>query len=71
MATQIRHSDCPCCKGEYCTNGLECTEQNCFLLKSFTVVPKPMAISIDSVNPILSILLSDYGQSQSLDSFKH
>jgi len=65
MTTQIRQNDCPCCKGEYCTNGLKCTEQNCFLIKSSTVMPKPLAISIDSLNPILSILVSDYRQIQS------
>ena len=65
MATQIRQNDCPCCKGEYCTNGLKCTEQNCFLIKSSTVVPKSLAISTDSPNPILSIPESDYRQIQS------
>ena len=59
MPTHIKQNNCPCGKGEYCTNGLKCTEQNCFLLKSSTVVPKPLAIPIAILNPIL--ILPDNG----------
>ena len=55
MPTHIKQKNCPCSKGEYCTNGLKCTEQNCFLLKNSTVVPKPRAFPIDSPNPILKL----------------
>lgn len=37
--------NCPCNKGEYCTNGLKCTEENCFLLKSPTSVTRAPAAS--------------------------
>jgi hypothetical protein len=63
MPTHIKQKNCPCGKGDYCTNGLKCTEQNCFLLKSSTVVPRPKAISIDSLNPIL--ILPDNGRIRS------
>ena len=52
MFTHIKQKNCPCRKDEYCTNGLKCTEQNCFLLKSSTDVPKSLAIQIDSLKPI-------------------
>jgi len=64
MSAQIKQKNCPCSKGEYCTNGLKCTERNCFLLKSSTFVAKPLAIPIDNLNPILHILDPDYRQSQ-------
>jgi hypothetical protein len=63
MPTHIKQKSCPCGKGDYCTNGLKCTEQNCFLLKSSTVVHRPMAIPIDSLNPIL--VLRDNGRIRS------
>jgi len=64
MAFHIKQKNCSCRKDEYCTNGLECTEQNCFLLKSSTIGPTLPAIPIDNLNPILSILSSDYIQIQ-------
>lgn len=48
MTTKIRKSDCPCCKGEYCTNGLRCTDQNCFLLKGSTFVTRSMEMPIEA-----------------------
>ena len=60
MPTHIKQKNCPCRKGEYCTNGLKCTERNCFLIKSSTVFPKPLTIPIDKLNPIRSILASNY-----------
>ena len=71
MPTHIKQKNCPCRKGEYCTNGLKCTERNCFLLKSSTVVTRSLAISVESLNPLLSILAPDYRQSQSLYLFKY
>ena len=52
MLTHIKQENCPCSKGEYCTNGLKCTERNCFLLKSSTFITKSLAIPFDSLNPI-------------------
>ena len=71
MKSFKKKKNCPCSKGEYCANGLKCTEKNCFLLKSSTFVTGPLAIPIESLNPPLSILTIDYRQSQSLYSFKH
>jgi hypothetical protein len=71
MSTHIKQKNCPCRKSEYCTNGLKCIERNCFLLKSSTVVTRSLAIPIENLNPRLSILASDYRQSQSLYSFKY
>ena len=64
MATQIKQNNCPCSKGEYCANGLKCTEQNCFLLKSPTVVSGQKAILVESLNSIPSGPVSDYKQIQ-------
>ena len=60
MPPHIKQKNCPCRKGEYCTNGLKCTERNCFLIKSSTVFSKPLTIPIDKLNPIRSILASNY-----------
>ena len=40
-----KKQNCPCNTGEYCTNGLKCTEENCFLLKGSTRVTGPAADS--------------------------
>ncbi len=58
MPAHIKQKNCPCNKGEFCTNGLKCTEQNCFLLKGSTFVTRSPAIPIESLNP-LEILASD------------
>jgi hypothetical protein len=59
MPTHIKQNNCPCCKGEYCTNGLKCTERNCFLLKSSTVVVRLLGIPIEGFNPHLSIMTEE------------
>jgi hypothetical protein len=66
MSTHIKQKNCPCSKGEYCTNGLKCTERNCFLLKGSTFVARSLAVPIESLNPPISILTSDYRQSKSI-----
>ena len=71
MSTHIKQNNCPCSKGEYCTNGLKCIEQNCFLLKSSTFVTKSLAIPIESLNPLKTILVPDYMKDQLFYSFKH
>jgi len=71
MKSFKKKKNCPCSKGEYCANGLKCTEQNCFLLESSTFVTGPLAIPIESRNPLRLIPASDYRQSQSLYSLKH
>jgi hypothetical protein len=71
MTTFLKQKNCHCRKGEYCTNGLKCTEQNCFLLKSSTFVTRPLAIPIEGLDPLRSILASEYIQNQSLYSIKH
>jgi len=43
------HKTCPCCKGEYCTNGLSCEEENCFL-HNVIWLTKPCLTWIDSKN---------------------
>ena len=59
MLTHIKQKNCPCNKGEFCTNGLKCTERNCFLLKGSTFVTRSPAIPIEGLNPLGSILASD------------
>lgn len=49
MPTHIKQKNCPCGKGDYCTNGLKCTEQNCFLLKGSTFVTRSIAMPIESL----------------------
>jgi hypothetical protein len=49
MTTLIKQKNCPCSKGEYCTNGLKCTGQNCFLLKGSTFVTRSMAMPIEAL----------------------
>jgi len=49
MTALIKQKNCPCNKGEYCTNGLKCTDQNCFLLKSSTFVARSMAMPIEAL----------------------
>jgi hypothetical protein len=49
MTTPIKQKNCPCSKGEYCTNGLKCTDQNCFLLKGLTFVTRSMAMPIEAL----------------------
>ena len=65
MSIRIKQKNCPCSKGEYCTNGLKCTEGNCFLLKGSTFVTRPPETPIEILNPLRSILASDYRQSHS------
>ena len=55
MLTHIIQKNCPCNKGEYCTNGLKCTERNCFLLKGSTLVTRSLAIPTENLNPSRSI----------------
>ena len=50
--THIKQKNCPCSKGEYCTNGLKCTDQNCFLLKSSTFVTRSVTMPIEAVTPL-------------------
>jgi len=71
MSTHIKQNNCPCSKGEYCTNGLKCTERNCFLLKSSTFITKSPASSIENLNPLKMILPPDYREDQLFYSFKH
>jgi hypothetical protein len=66
MPTRIIQNNCPCSKGEYCTNGLKCTELNCFLLRSPTIVNRPLGISIERFNSLRSSPVSDYKQGQLL-----
>ena len=49
MITPIKLKNCPCSKSEYCTNGLKCTDQNCFLLKGSTFVTRSMAMPIEAL----------------------
>ena len=49
MTALIKQKNCPCSKGEYCTNGLKCTGQNCFLPKSSTFVTRSMAMPIEAL----------------------
>ena len=59
MPTHIKQKNCPCSKGEFCTNGLKCTERNCFLLKGSTFVTRSPEISIESLIPLRTILTPD------------
>jgi hypothetical protein len=49
MPTHIKQKNCPCSKGEYCTNGLKCTDRNCFLLKGSTFVTRSLAHPIEAL----------------------
>ena len=69
--THIKKKNCPCSKGEYCTNGLKCTDQNCFLFKGSTFVTKSTDIPNESLNALRLILASDYRQGYSFHSFKY
>ena len=60
-----KKNNCPCSKGEYCANGLKCTKQNCFLLKSSTLIIIPPTIPIERRNPLR------YKQSRPRYSSKH
>ena len=66
MPTPIKQKNCPCSKGDYCTNGLKCTEPNCFLIKSPTIVTRQLAILTESLNSLQSSPVSDYKQGQLL-----
>jgi hypothetical protein len=71
MLIHIKQKNCPCSKGEYCTNGLKCDERNCFLLKSSTYITISPVIPTESPNPLRPILTSDYRQREFLYSFKY
>ena len=42
MKSFKKKKNCPCSKGEYCVNGLKCTKENCFLLKTSILITIPV-----------------------------